>query len=316
MSWQRALDVQLEASKYYSSKEGQTFACYFFESLFASHFGDIEMPTKDIFNMSEHLKHTMWSADTIFITSDMMHLIMQAAHDLPDDVTFDEHVLIAPKGFVLFEEALQGEDINGVHITMSAVAWELAPAHVYEGSEEMTQVMNLFFFTDTTDPNDEINERVVASLQRFGRTVPNLALCHYYPAEHGVALPVADRQGTELVVAIIKLFVAMQLIAQQRIGEPIKMRPPRATRRRMERDPDAHPERMITLITLRRKSVKKEHDGEPIEWSRRWVVRGHWRKQWYAKTKRHDWVYIYEHIKGPEDKPLIITERRVFNFRR
>jgi hypothetical protein len=74
---------------------------------------------------------------------------------------------------------------------------------------------------------------------------------------------------------------------------------------------------MITLITLRRKSVKKD-DEEPakIEWSRRWVVRGHWRKQWYPKSQTHDYVYIHDFIKGPEDKPLVITERRVFNFRR
>lgn len=144
------------------------------------------------------------------------------------------------------------------------------------------------------------------------------ALGHWYATLEGQKVPRTGLPGSELITELLALFVAMNLVAQQRIGTPMVLDPDRATRRRMKRDfGDDGPERRITLITLRRKSVKKD-DEEPkkVEWSRRWPVRGHWRRQWYPKLKRHDWVYIYEYIKGPEDKPLVITERRIFNFRR
>lgn len=36
----------------------------------------------------------------------------------------------------------------------------------------------------------------------------------------------------------------------------------------------------------------------------RWVVRGHIRNQWYAKTKTHKLRWVTQYLKGPEDRPL------------
>jgi hypothetical protein len=38
-------------------------------------------------------------------------------------------------------------------------------------------------------------------------------------------------------------------------------------------------------------------------------VRGHWRNQWYPSMQAHRPKYIPEHIKGPEDKPLIVHDK-------
>ena len=172
----------------------------------------------------------------------------------------------------------------------------------------------LYYFTDPTDFNDDFNEEFMRQLKG---PPPPLMIAHFYPVTVGDTLPKVTITGSDIVVGILKLFVAMQMLAQQKIGAPIRLNPDRASRKRYARQHPDGPERIITLITLRRKSVKKD-DEEPmkVEWSRRWIVRGHWRRQWYPSLKRHDWKYIYECIKGPEDKPLVITERRVFNFRR
>lgn len=49
--------------------------------------------------------------------------------------------------------------------------------------------------------------------------------------------------------------------------------------------------------------------GTEVEWSHRWLVRGHWRQQWYASEGVHRAIYINPHIKGPEDKPLIVRDK-------
>jgi len=67
---------------------------------------------------------------------------------------------------------------------------------------------------------------------------------------------------------------------------------------------------LVTVIQLRQ--VKHAHKGEgaEIEWSHRWLRRGHWRRQWYrdgdALVQKS--IYIHQTICGPDDKPLIIKD--------
>lgn len=49
-------------------------------------------------------------------------------------------------------------------------------------------------------------------------------------------------------------------------------------------------------------SVRSEPDH-------RWVVRGHWRRQWHPSTKDHSTIWIDEHTSGPAEKPLLHVER-------
>lgn len=310
MSWQHALDVQMDTHKWMGNHYGTLYTQGFFEDLLK--YREKEFPHEAVI-LHNNIVQTLWRADTMFVTKDMQHLLLQAAHDLPDDAAFDLHTLITPIGFCLFEEPMYGKDTQGSTLGVSGIAWHTAAVENMEG----VTVCAIYFFTDTADQFDEINSNVIPKLRAANIPVPPLALMHFYPLLGGDAPPQGDTPGSELVAATIRLFMAMQLLAQQRIGEPIKLPAPRAARKRYIREGgDPHQTRMITLITLRRKSVKHDDEHQKIEWSHRWVVRGHWRRQWYAKTKRHDWVYIYEHIKGPENAPLLLKERRVFNFRR
>jgi len=314
--WHRALDVQMDTLKWLKQDYGVSYSYNFFNGLIGA---DLNRVTKDfdLLNFVSNLCSTLWQADTVFITTDMMHLLLQAAHDLPQNVVFEKESMLSPRGFVLFEEPIDGIDRNGRKVTMHAMAWVLDRVRNDADESNPLETIIIYYFTDPTDFNDEFNEQYIANCARDGVPVPPLVLAHLYPCRIGEPMPDYTVQGSELVVGIVKLFVAMQLLAQQKIGAPIRLDPDRASRKRFAREFPNEPQRFITLITLRRKSVKKD-DEEPqkIEWSRRWVVSGHWRRQYYSKTKTHSWVYIYEHIKGPEDKPLIITERRVFNFRR
>ncbi len=308
--WHRAIDTQMDTHKYYLS-EGTAFGLAFFQNVLEP------APDDEVLSLFRNFITGLYRGDTIYVTSDIQHILMQAAHDLPDEVRADVHTLITPQGFCLFEEPMYGEDRKGKRIGMHGLTWN-ASKIIDPKSSELLDVIPVYFLTDPSDPNDDINLELTPLLRSYGITIPPLVVSHFYPLVPNADVPKeTDERGSKLVAEMLRLFISMQLLAQQRIGEPMKLAPDRATRRRFMREHPELPERLITLITLRRKSVKHDdEDKEPIPWTRRWVVRGHWRRQWYPSLKKHDWKYIYEYIKGPEDKPLVITERRVFNFRR
>lgn len=80
----------------------------------------------------------------------------------------------------------------------------------------------------------------------------------------------------------------------------------RAARRRAEREGKQPPR--VRVIHLRRPAGAR-HDGSSREYHHQWVVRGHWRQQWYPSREVHRPVWIAPHVKGPEDAPLLGGEK-------
>ncbi len=326
-NWHRALDIQMDALKWHREEYGQNVIVNYLRSVYenAARLDGTPLTTHELI-MVEAMLHddarlvtqTLHRADTCYITSDMLHLVLQAAHDMPDDqIQIDFRNLMTPCGFVLLEEPISGEDRNGSLTVFNAMAWNSYELRLNPHTSEMERCLVLHFYADTYDDTDGGNLRVREICQEHGIPVPPLTLLHMFYAFDGHIITHNELPGGAIVEELLKVFYAIQLLSHQTIGEPMQLRPDRGTRKRFARDFPDEPERLITLITLRRKTVKK--DDEPdgtVEWQSRWVVRGHWRRQWYPKLKRHDWKYIHEYIKGPEDKPLRLTERRVFDFRR
>jgi hypothetical protein len=311
--WHRALDTQMDLLKWHKTRIGELFTQNFHENILTKdNQGTPDQIISDATTLTRNVTQTLWRADTMYVTSDMQHIMLQAAHDLPDDYRFDMHEILCPTGFCLFEENMYGEDKSGVTMAISAMTW-------YQILHNDEKVLVLGFWSPTHDPSDKATWDFVSMLHDDNIPVPPLSLCHYFMLPDGQDCRPGKNsgypQGSELVDGILTLFAALNILSHQTIGEPVKMPLDRATRKRYQRDFRDAPERMITLITLRRKSASKpDPDAPPVPWSRRWIVRGHWRKQ-PDKTGWH-WKYIYEYVKGPENKPLIITERRVFNFKR
>ena len=73
----------------------------------------------------------------------------------------------------------------------------------------------------------------------------------------------------------------------------------------------------VTVITLRRQRHPDHPDHEvgEVDWKWQWVVRGHWRNQWYPSIKQHRQIWIMPFMKGPEDAP-IKPVKRAFEFTR
>ena len=70
----------------------------------------------------------------------------------------------------------------------------------------------------------------------------------------------------------------------------------------------------VNVIALRAYEPSRSQTSErrDVDWSHRWIVSGHWRKQHHPSTGEHVPTWINPHIKGPEDKPLKVEGARVF----
>lgn len=80
----------------------------------------------------------------------------------------------------------------------------------------------------------------------------------------------------------------------------------RAARRRAEKRGETPPR--VRVIHLRRPAGKPGGPGGR-EYHHQWIVRGHWRQQWYSTREVHRPVWIAPHIKGPADAPLLGGEK-------
>lgn len=110
---------------------------------------------------------------------------------------------------------------------------------------------------------------------------------------------------------VFRYVAAALALIEQRILVTSSERPERSARRRLEKDrkvkiPD------ILVVRLRRSSQDRVGPSEPVEWSCRWLVRGHWRQQYYPSTGEYKPIFIFPHVKGPDDKPFRTPAERVF----
>lgn len=75
-------------------------------------------------------------------------------------------------------------------------------------------------------------------------------------------------------------------------------------------------EATLDVVELRKRRYPDRPAGmtteEEREWSCRWLVRGHWRRQWYPSLGAHKVIWVWPYVKGPDDKPLRLTGPRVY----
>lgn len=106
------------------------------------------------------------------------------------------------------------------------------------------------------------------------------------------------------------LLAAFQIAKERTLVDHVVERLPRAERRRTQRA--ELPLRDVRIVKLRQHLAEK-HTNTNSEISReyrsRWIVRGHWRQQWYPSLESHRPRWIHPHLKGPQDGKLIGGDR-------
>jgi hypothetical protein len=119
--------------------------------------------------------------------------------------------------------------------------------------------------------------------------------------------------GNDALRTLISTWLLMDQPIVSTEPEPL----PRQIRRAIQRSGREVPTvRVVKLRPAKRPpQLEPEDPGNSRNYQHRWVVRGHWRNQWYPSRSDHKPIYVPTHLKGPEGAPFAGAEK-VFDWSR
>jgi hypothetical protein len=250
--------------------------------------------------------HRLLRAELFWVDEHMTDLVLAAAPSIPEFFLQPED-LPSPYGMIVFEKPLRissspDEYDDKVH-TIAAVWGDATVA----GSPHPGVWVS--WYTDTARNYEHVDpRRVSADIGWVRLGLPPLSYDNesYIPFSDeplGWAEPIANEHNDYRGVDLMMELRAAWILMQQPIATVSEAELDRSTRRRLERQ-KIEP-KPVRIITLRRPKSSSEHGESDREYHHRWIVRGHWRQQWYPSREVHRPVWIAPHIKGPEDAPLL-----------
>jgi hypothetical protein len=256
---------------------------------------------------SLQIAHNFW------VAPDMVSVAATAQKTMPDeDILLEEPP--APHGFLLLGRPfplLCGDPECSEEHPFVGLHWRpthrTLPANNY-AKEQNDNGLLLQWFGLAVDEQ----ERAF-----FGSPVVPVATATFLPAGRPLVTSYSVELGAmrPMTAELCRYARAMWTLMQQPLAAVGEIEPDRAQRRRLQKS--NQPPGPVVIVTLRRRSHPSDNQSDPaqIEWSHRWMVRGHWRNQWHPRLAVHRAIWINEHIKGPDDQPLELKDK-VITWRR
>ena len=303
-------------------------------------------------NLSKHAR----MGEAYKVSPDMSRMVVHAAALLDDSDTFAPDLAPSEFGFVHFEEPLPIVDVRGRTMLAHWLVWgkTLAGLRSKRGFTETTvPATSAYWFNDSHLQPDEVaqmilNRGAVADKERMGRVTGRWHMigADIFHVGRPVGAPMGQVDNPEVQAAIeadgdtvtdftnpLRYLHALWMLLGQSITT---VRPEPLDRMTMKRAGRAGIPPRVTVIELRRAEGGRNNEPTAIEWSHRWLVRGHMRWQPYGSASaEHDHVlgpvevemshsvryctvpgcdhhvkriFIAPYVKGPEGKQLRFTD--------
>lgn len=254
------------------------------------------------------------AADLYFVSKDMTRLAIAAAESLPVFNLMPED-MPAGWGLVYFDAPVANpvrlDDHGGVATPIVAATWGPSP----NWAPASKRGIWVTWYSDRNAVLAQLEGRIRGSSMAYLRQttariqtdddfqVPFSADAQQILRD-GQPIDFSQAQGLARWFAVLK---AMWLLMAQPMATVQEVEYDRTTRRRIARlGKEPPPVRVVSL----RRSPSDRGDGESDrEYHHQWIVKGHWRQQWYPSRGVHRPAWIAPHIKGPEGAPLIGGEK-------
>jgi hypothetical protein len=241
------------------------------------------------------------------VSPDMTDLMTGAAQSLPGYRLHPDDVPV-PVGFCLYGRPV---GITDGSEPIVGVSWETMPVGVAIAWYSRLRPASMDTLSRHLGLNAESSMPMRVTYE--GRT----ALLPFAEAQQfdvdivhisgGDRAPDPDDPATEVDVLARQLLTTWLVMGEPYIVEE-KLEPDRATRRRLLRQGDVEAAG-VRLLMLRRARGAASGMGGDRRYQHRWIVSGHWRRQWYPSRGEHRPRWIAEHLAGPDDAPLLGAER-------
>ena len=243
---------------------------------------------------------------TLFHVSEaMVQLAETAAATLPDYL-LDPDDVPSPAGFMALATPLKVSEVS-----FHAVGWRVWTAGTTDAewgrqggvliswyAEPQMETTKEFLDLPASE-RDDLVRRVGPLIQDRDSLIP---------------FDLTRDEVTDSDSAVEKTLKSIWLLMQQPLTSDSLAQYNRSALRRFARNGQEPP--AVRVLTLRRPSTPSGVGGDSDrEYHHQWIVRGHWRQQWYPGRQVHRPVWIAPHIKGPEGSPLLGGEK-VYALRR
>lgn len=283
-------------------------------------------------------RHALRVAYAYHVAAPMVPLVERAAAELPDAAHIEPEHLPTQAGFVWFDQqvrlrvpdALAGfrdlvvaDGDQGVACKVRAMSWISTSGPATKAGRDVGMPAEvpgvlLHLYADLEDYHGLGIDRLMA--EQLPTDVDNSVqglrvVCGRLLVEHFVFLPYHMRVGPgaypvddgSTVDDPMRIILAYWLLLSQTIVDVREELADRPSRRRAIR---AGVPGRVTVVQLRRTHAPQGHSESIVEWSHQWVVRGHWRRQpcGIDRSERR-MVWINPYVKGPEDAPLVVTDK-------
>jgi hypothetical protein len=288
-------------------------------------------------NPDYHIKSLRWmfeemaSSTLWWVSPDMCDLLQSAFHSLPP-TTLTEDLLPSVAGLVVFAKPLVGMDsrIEGHSIDLQAMQWGPCQFDV----EEQKRIEGAVDapVAGVSDASNEIKralDQAVGGPYRFQGNGVSVAFWRKWemwqplgrtdwPYSFDTSGEFSPPDVTPHQKATIeedrRILAAFLLLSQQEhLVSTTDTPPARAVQKRLDRKKIPtdlglnHTVRLVNIHARHRPPTGLPHS---VEWTKRWIVKGHWRQQAYGEGRQlRRPVYIAPFIKGPEGLPLDTTEK-------
>lgn len=239
------------------------------------------------------------AGDLFFVGADMVELAQHAAGSLPE-FTLAPEDLPSKSGFIVFETPIGTvkQDLIEAQVpkeySIGAAAW----GHFSTGHGNTAAWVS--WYSDQralAEPMAGWPTRYVFDHENI---VPfGVGHVRFVDPFHGEVL-----DGVPHLLDVLRV---AWLLMQQPIAADERVETYRAARKRLERA--GHEPAAVRVIRLRRARHAVGAGESEREYRHTWIVRGHWRQQWYPARQVHRPVWIAPHVKGPEGAPLLGGEK-------
>jgi hypothetical protein len=251
--------------------------------------GDLQgLSDEHVISLARALQASLRLSETFFVTEDMAALALAAASQL-DCVQVADHDFVAPAGFLYLPG---GWRLKEGSPTPGAISWFV----------HGTQVM----LTAWKEP-ERVTERAAEHYGTAPHLIPEWHIKMTKSEDFRLSYQSEHANGLLAVVMSLCYLMRQKLAV---VRQPLMSRTERRQAKRAEIDLSK-----VRVIELRSRDVISEGSASGREYSHRWVVRGHWRRQWYSADCVHRPIWIPAHIKGPAGKPLLGTDK-VYSLQR
>lgn len=253
------------------------------------------------------------SSETFLWRDDLLRASLVAAKSLPAPVTLSAEIPPTPSGFYFFSSPFS---LDGVREAVSAIAWHPFGSDyfmfwLYSSSAKRFGELDAFTVFMLKHGSDVL----VQPVEKFDSLDDARAR-----GSHGTHLDLTNKTSGNMdskigADSVVRFLMASWLWLKQRVMVAAREDVNSGARKAAAK---INVRSNVSVITLRRaeSSPSSINVTGPTDWSCQWLVRGHWRQQFYRSTSERRPLWIEPYVKGPEDKPFKLPNETVFQVNR